>query len=1059
MTPAYLRMPTVHGETVVFVSEDDLWEVPLAGGRARRLTSGRGEHTHPRFSPDGAHLAVCSHDEGTPDVWVLPAAGGEARRLTWLGQGCRPVDWSPDSRTVRFITSANQPSTHLTCAHAVPLSGGEPVALGLGHLVGLAERSDGVRALARHGDDLARWKRYRGGRTAVIWVEVDGAWRRLSLGGAQTSPLWHGERLVFVGDQDGVAKVYSVAADGTGLVQHSHQDTWFARHPSLHGSTLVYEAGARLWHVDLDTGVERELEVDLASPRAQRSRRFVPTGQALEGFDLHPENHSVALTARGRTWALGLWEGPVLRPGTPHGVRYRLARYLSDGERLLVVSDAGGEEALEVHDLAGAGSVRRLAATETCGRALDLEVSHDDGWAAFSNHRQELVVVDLASGEARVLDHSPHGRLAGLAFSPDGRWLAYALPETQHTCSIKLVELETGAVTLATHPEFRDVRPVWDPGGRYLYFLSAREYDPVADNLAFHYAFARGVRICLLTLRADVPSPLHPAPRALKKKKNGDEDGASKVSELAIDLQGLPDRVVQLPIAASNYSDLTVSGDRVLYLVHPLKGVRHRSWRDTRVPAEATLKAYDVRELAEKTLLSGVSGLRSSRDRRFLLLQISRRLRVVRATVDKVDKGSTAPSRATGFVDLGRVPVEVDPPAEWTQMLRESWRLMRDHFWVEDMSGVDWEACWERYAPLLDRVGCRSEWSDLAWQLQGELGTSHAYELLGDHRRPPAWAAGRLGATWGTDGRITSIARGDSWDRRHRSPLARPGLDVQVGDRVVAVDGQPLDGRPVAEALVNRAGREVQLSLSREGETEVRRVSVKTLRIDAGAWYRTWVKDNRARVHTATEGRAGYVHVPDMGPNGFSEFHRSWVTELDRAGLVIDIRYNRGGHVSTLLMDKLSRRVLGWGVQRWGSPRPYPRHAHRGPLVCITNQFAGSDGDIFGQAFKLAGLGPLIGVRSWGGVIGIWPRHKLADGTITTQPEFAGWYAEVGWGLENHGTEPDVVVEQTPADWAAGRDPQLDRAIELLEAIREEQGPRPPDLGPRPDLGWPRSGS
>ncbi len=1055
MTPGYLRMPAVHGDTVVFVSEDDLWSVARSGGTARRLTAGRGEVSHPCISPDGAWLAYASHDEGTPDVWVMPLAGGQPRRLTWVGHGCRPFGWSPDGQRIRFGTALGQPSSHLVMAHEVPLAGGEPAPLHLGHLVALDERPDGARVLGRHSDDLARWKRYRGGRTGRLWVDPagDGAWRELDLPMAQACPRWHRERLVFASDHTGLAGIWGCAADGSDLRFIAGHSEYAARSPAVGGDTLVYGAGARLWRVDLASGEQRELEVDLASPRSQRARRFVVPANHLEDYDLHPDDHSVALTVRGGVWALGLWDGPALRIGPPHGVRLRLARHV-DADTLLAVSDAGGEEALTLYDRTGTAEPRRLGATEAHSRVLDLEVSPDGRRAAFTNQRQDLVVVDLETGEARVLDHSDHGRLAGFSWSPDSAWLAYSLMQTQQTWAIKLAQVATGETTAVTPQEFRDTSPVWDPKGRYLYFLSARDFDPVVDTLTFNYAFARGGRIMAVTLAADTPSPLQPAPRTLKgPKKNGD-DHKSKASEpLRIDVSGIAERVVRLPIAAGSYQDLCATPDRVLYVQNPIKGVRKRSWRDTRIPAESTLKAFDLVDLQEKTLLSSISGVRPGRGGKHLLVRVSKKLRVVQGSADKLDATSSKVGRKTGLVDLNRLSVEVDPGAEWTQMLRETWRLMRDQFWVADMSGVDWEACWTRYSALLDRVGGRTEWGDLVWELQGELGTSHAYEMLGDRRKPPHWTPGRLAATFDAEHRITAIADGDAWSPTDGSPLRGPGLDVRVGDRIVAVDGQPLAAdEPVYRALMKRAGREVALTLTR-GHEPPRTLAVRTLRGSADAWYRHWVRRNRRAVHDATDGRCGYVHVPDMGPNGFSEFHRSYVAELDRHGLVIDVRYNRGGHVSTLLLDRLARKVTGWSQQRWGSARAYPRYTMPGPLVCITNQFAGSDGDIFGNAFKRLGLGPLIGERSWGGVIGIWPRHRLADGSITTQPEFSGWYDNVGYGLENHGTDPDEVVPFTPADYAAGRDPQLERAIQLIAAASEAAGPLPPDLGPKPELG------
>lgn len=392
-------------------------------------------------------------------------------------------------------------------------------------------------------------------------------------------------------------------------------------------------------------------------------------------------------------------------------------------------------------------------------------------------------------------------------------------------------------------------------------------------------------------------------------------------------------------------------------------------------------------------------------------------------------------------------------------MYSEAWRLQRDHFWYEDMSGVDWREVHDRYLPLVDRVGSRSEFSDLLWEMQGELGTSHAYELGGDYRPVPTYPQGLLGADleqtrsgW----RIGRIPRGDPWDPKATSPLAATGVDAREGDRLVAVDGVEVDtDSDPRSLLVDRGGRPVQLTLKR-GRRRPHTVTITPLTDETALRYREWVEANRAAVAEATDGRAGYIHIPDMGPAGFAEFHRYLLSEVDKDGLVVDVRYNRGGNVSQLLLQRLMRRRLGWEVTRWRVPVPFPYDAPAGPMVCITNELAGSDGDIFSHTFKLAGLGPLIGTRTWGGVVGIWPQQSLVDGTVTTQPEFAHWFQDVGFSVENYGTDPDIEVHIAPQDYAAGRDPQLQRAIDELLELMARHEPQIPDLESRVSLAPPR---
>ncbi|MGD8394510.1 MAG: PDZ domain-containing protein, partial [Candidatus Eiseniibacteriota bacterium] len=484
------------------------------------------------------------------------------------------------------------------------------------------------------------------------------------------------------------------------------------------------------------------------------------------------------------------------------------------------------------------------------------------------------------------------------------------------------------------------------------------------------------------------------------------------------------------------------------------------------------LEAYDLEQQKTVQVAPGISDFRMAARGNALVLRIGNRLRVLPPGVksEALPKGDR-PGRESGWIDLDRVRVEVVPGAEWRQMFREAWRLQRDHFWTPDMSGLDWQQVHDRYLPLVDRVATRSEFSDLIWEMQGELGTSHCYELGGDYRPSPRWMQGHLGADLELDPqrgrwRIAGIPRGDSWDESRCSPLAAPGVALAPGDEILAIDGEPV-GREVSpyERLVYKAKQRVELTVRsaaparrrggrgrRAAPAAERTVIVTTLGSEYGLRYRDWVERNRARVHAETDGRIGYVHVPNMGPVGYAEFHRYYMREVLRDGLIIDVRYNGGGHVSQLLLEKLLRRRVGYDETRWGQPEPYPSDAPAGPMVALTNEYAGSDGDIFSHCFKLYGLGPLIGKRTWGGVVGIWPRHGLIDGTITTQPEFAFWFEDVGWGVENYGTDPDIEVEIRPQDHAAGSDPQMDRAIREVERLMRRQPPNRPLFGERPRL-------
>ncbi|GGL01778.1 hypothetical protein Sme01_46400 [Sphaerisporangium melleum] len=708
-----------------------------------------------------------------------------------------------------------------------------------------------------------------------------------------------------------------------------------------------------------------------------------------------------------------------------------------------------------------------------------------------------------ATATMTVVDSSRFGRIEDPVWSPDGHWLAYTCPDTAQTTAIKLCRVATGETYRATRPVLCDRRPAFDPEGRYLYFIGQRVFNPVYDALQFDLGFPLGTRPYAIALRPDVGSPFVPEPRPLSAEsaspkddtaghdtddpdedgqehgdaapRSGDRpaaepaeaggnDGAAKNAQeaepgeedeeddaLEIEFAGIERRVVAFPVPEGRYERVAGLKDKVLFTSFPVEG----GLGDEYAPEapSGTLHAYDLNRQKCDALTGGVSDFRLGRDGTTLLYWSRRRLRVIKAGEAPPD--DDGPGRSSGWIDLDRVKVSVCPEAEWRQMFREAWRLQRENFWDQDMAGIDWDGVYERYLPLVDRVGTRGEFSDLLWELHGELGTSHAYESGGEYRPRPHYWQGKLGVDWAYDGRLHTIARivtGDPWDPEATSPLNRPGLDVRPGDAVLAVNGQPVTGPGgPARLLVNQADEEVELTIARDGGP-ARTITVKAVSDEQPARYRDWVEANRARAHDRTGGRIGYVHIPDMGPEGYAEFHRGFLAEYDREGLIVDVRYNGGGHVSGLLLQKLARHRLGYDFPRWGVPEPYPAESPRGPLVGITNEWAGSDGDIFSHTFKLLGLGPLIGKRTWGGVIGIWPRHRLADGTVTTQPEFSFAFDDVGWRVENYGTDPDIEVDITPQDYARGVDSQLERAIDVALERLEHNPPHTPNPADRPRL-------
>ncbi len=1078
-TSGYIRFPAISGDTIVFTAEDDLWRVSAAGGRAERLTAGTATALHPRFSPDGRAIACAGRDEGPEEVYLMPADGGPARRVTYLGAPrLRVSGWQPDGSAILFASNAGQFSPRKTVLFAVSPDGGEPRPLPYGVAHAIAFGPQRVTVLGRNMREPAFWKRYHGGTAGHFWIDRsgDGTFERfLSLNGDLASPSFAGQRFYFISDHEGLGMVYSCLSDGSDLRRHAHDNGFYARNLSGDGSRLVFHAGGDLFVLDPSSGAVRQVAVTLPGAQSQRARKFVAAGQFLESASLNAQGTALALVTRGKAFSLPAFDGPVLQHGEPDGVRYRFLAWLADGQRLVGIQDDGGEPRLVVFSADGSAPPR-VFDTLDVGHVVDLRPAPTGEQVALTNHRHEIAVIDLAQGTMRVIDTGTSrpnfGAMMapGIAWSPDARWLAYAFALNPQQTIIKLADLTTsatGATALVTDPVRYDAAPAFDPGGKYLYFLSARDFDPVRDSLHFEFGFPKGVRPYLVTLRADLPSPFTPATKLDKEPEQaGDKADSAKSAEaapapVAVDLEGITTRIVAFPVPEGRYTRVLGTSSGVAFASRPVEGTRNEPFPPGPPDTKASLDHYSFETYKTERIADGISDFGVSADGKTLLARSGDRLRVLKAG-EKAPAGD-APGRESGWVDMNRVKVSVRPAAEWRQMLDEAWRLQREQYWVADMAGIDWPAIHRRYAPLVERVASRGELSDLMWEMQGELGTSHAYEIGGDHRQPPNYRQGFLGVDWQFDPatgayRIARIARGDPWNQDATSPLLAPGVNVKAGDAVVAIDGQVVSAaRGPRELLVNQAGNEVRLTI-RAADNETRAVTVKAQASEYPARYRDWVEANRQAVHAATGGRVGYLHVPDMAADGYAEFHRYYLAEYDHEGLIVDIRWNGGGEVSGLLLEKLMRPRLGYDFQRWGHPQPYFQESRRGPLVALTDENAGSDGDIFSHSFKMLGLGPLIGKRTWGGVIGIEPYIPLADGTFTTQPEYSFWFRDVGWGVENYGTDPTIEVDYPPQAYARGVDPQLDRGIAEALRLIEGQSTATPTPGPRPRLGQPARG-
>ncbi|MFB9431236.1 PDZ domain-containing protein [Streptoalloteichus tenebrarius] len=1098
----YLRFPHLHGGLVTFVAEDDVWLAPLDGGRAWRVSADRVPANHPRFSPDGALLAWTSHRDGAPEVHVAPVDGGPSQRLTYWGDPRTSVrGWTPDG-AVLAISATGEPSTRRTWAHAVPVDGGPARRLPYGPVSEVAYGPDGAVALVSAVfRDPAHWKRYRGGTAGKLWLApaAEGSapeFRRIlsDVDGQLHSVGWVGDRVVFLSDHEGVGNLYSCRPDGSDLRKHSHHTEFYARQASTDGTRVVYHCSGQLWLLEDLSAEPRPVEVRLGGPRTARQPYPVRTSHELGEFQPDRTGRASVVEVRGTVHWLTHRDGPAIAVSVEPGVRARLPVVLGDSGRVAWVTDAHGEDAVEIAPVgdrearnrsssssssssgpssgSSSGQERRSGgsgpedavqprrlATGQLGRVLELVSSPDGRTLAIATHDGRLLLLDVETAELRQVVAAEDGEAQDVVFSPDSAWLAWSHPGPPPLRQIRVARLEDLSIVDITPLRFLDYNPVFTADGKHLAFLSVRTFDPVYDAHVFDLSFPAGCRPHLVPLGARTPSPFDPRlggrpvgdaddDTGEREGKNGGRNGDPE--PVVIDAEGIAERVVPFPVPASNYASLRAGKGGVLWLREALTGTLGHdiAGSDAEQP-RPVLERFDLRELRCEELVDGVDAFEVSGDGARLVLRDRGALRV-----QPSDRKAERDSGSDGVIDidLSRIRVQVDPAAEWRQAYHEAGRLMRDHFWRADMGGVDWDGVLARYSPALDRLGSHDDLVDLLWEVQGELATSHAYVVPPGTGVESGRRQGLLGADLerAEDGswRVARVLPGESSDPDARSPLAAPGVGVRAGDVLLAVNGRPVDPlRGPGPLLAGTAGKPVELTVRPADGGATRRVVVRPLDSEEQLRYHDWVAGRRNHVHALSEGRVGYLHVPDMVASGWAQLHRDLRLELRREALVVDVRENRGGHTSQLVVEKLARRIVGWDYGRGYQPVSYPMEAPRGPVVAVANEFSGSDGDIVNAAIKALGIGPVVGVRTWGGVIGIDSRYHLVDGTLVTQPRYATWLSGFGWGVENHGVDPDVEVVMTPQDWAAGRDPQLDTAVRLaLEALAERPAATPPPL-------------
>jgi len=1051
-----LRFPDVHGDKVVFTYGGDLWLASTSGGIATRLTAHPGLELFAKFSPDGNWIAFTGQYDGDEQVYVIPVTGGIPKQLTYYpargplpprwGYDNQVYGWTPDGKSVVFRSLRDHYDLGDCQLYTVPVEGGLPQPLPMPKSGAGDFAPDGTKVVySPLFRDFRTWKRYSGGWAQQLYIfdlKTHAAEKITDDPRSHRDPMWIGDKIYFASDRDDTLNLYVYDTKTKKTEQVTHSKKWDLRWPSTdHKSEIVYEMEGELNILDTGTGQSKHISIQVPTDAVAMRPSHVSAAGQIEGFSLSPKGERAVFVARGDVFTVPIEKGPTRNLTNSSNAHDKWARWSPDGAKIAFISDMDGEDEVYLINQDGSGKPEEL----THGLKAMLyapEWAPDGKRIAFGDKDGKLYVLTLDDKKFIQVAQNPRARVRNYIWSQDGGHLAFVMDNPNNFSSVYIWSVADSQMHRVTSDLFDAAQPAWDPDGNYLYYLSVRSFAPQLSRVEFNYATNRGDGIFAVALRKDGKNPFPPEsdevtitkegekPAAGDKEKPEEKKEQKKKEYIRIDFDGLSDRVTRVPVDPDNFGGLVATKD---YLIYAREGAPFYG-RDSYPPAALVLFSFKDRK--ENTLAEGVNGYAVSSDGKKVLVRQERDFKLYDV---KPEGKSSAKPVSTANLMVDRVPQQ-----EWAEIFNEVWRRYRDFFYVKNMHGYDWEALRAQYRPLVDYVAHRSDLNYVLGEMIAELSVSHAYIDGGDFEIPKRPQVALPGARFTLDvasGRfqISKIYRGQNEEELYRSPLTEVGVDVKEGDYVLSIDGQELTASDNPyKFLLNKANRPVQLTVNSKPTLEgARQITYRPITAERNLIYLDWVTRNREAVSKATGGRVGYIHIPDMGEAGIREFIKYYYPQIRKEALIVDVRGNGGGNVSQMLIERLRRELLGTEFDRIDQQTDtYPDAVFYGPKVCLINETSASDGDIFPYMFRQAGLGPLIGKRTWGGVVGITGRGPLIDGGQVFVPEAASASTTGNWVIEGHGVDPDIVVENDPASVIEGKDPQLERGIdEILKAL------------------------
>lgn len=1039
------HQPDVSETQIVFAYGGDIWIVPKAGGMATKLSSPKGEESFPRFSPDGSQIAFSGNYDGNTDIYVLPSTGGVPVRVTHHGMSDRMLDWYPDGKSLLYASSMESGKQRFSQFYKVSAAGGLPEKLpvSMGEFGSLSPDGSKI-AFTDRSRVFRNWKRYTGGWAPDIWLfdlktlSSENITNNIA---SDELPMWVGDKIYFLSDQ-GSAQRYNIWVYDTrtkASKQVTHFTDFDVHFPSDGPSDIVFEAGGKIQLLDLATEQVREIAIDIVSDQMTLKTHKESVEKYLQNATIAPDGNRVLVEARGDVFSLPAEEGFTQDLTRTPGFAERNPAWSPDGKYIAYWSDKSGEYELTLRDLTS-GNIEEQVTHLGPGFRYDLYWSADSKKIAFVDQTMHINVFDLTTKTNNAIDQDPslfEGGLRGwrCSWSSDGRWMAYSKTMDNGNGAVMIYDTKDKKLTQATSGFYSDLNPTFDREGKYLYLITNRSFNPVYSDFDNTWIYPNATELAVVTLRPEVKSPLAAANDTVavtKDKKDEKEtdkaDKEAKDETVTIEFEGFERRIIILPPEAGNMGNLAAADGKIIYMRYPNSGSDGE---------DSELMFFDLKEKESKTIMKNVNGYELSADGKKLLVRQGRNLGVVGVGSDqKMDKQ----------LALNKMEMTIDPKAEWQQIFNDTWRFERDFFYDKNMHGVDWVAMRKQYGDMIQYAVTRNDVNFILGELIAELNASHTYNGGGDQETPEHKAVGYLGVDWAKDHgqfKIKTIIRGADWDSEVRSPLDEPGVNVKEGEYILAVNGMALadytDPWAPFEGLSNET---VELTVSSTPDWEnVRSVVVKTMSDETRLRNLAWIESNRKRVDEESGGKLGYIYVPSTGIDGQNELVRQFYGQWNKQGLVVDERFNNGGQIPDRFIELLNRKPLAYWNVRDGKDWQWPPVGNFGSMVMLINGWSGSGGDAFPDYFRKAGLGPLIGGRTWGGLIGISGAPTLIDGGGVTVPTFRMYNPDGTWFKEGHGVDPDIQVLEDPTQLAKGVDTQLERAIAEALKLVKDKGP------------------